>query len=149
MKALIVYDSAYGNTEKIANSIGASIDGDVRVMHASKVNPSEMESVELLVVGAPTYGGRPTPPVKEFIDKLAKDSLKGINIATFDTRLPNRWVKIFGFAAGKIAKSLKEKGGNLLASEGFFVISGKGPLKEGEIERAADWTKRIVVEKDR
>jgi len=148
MKALIVYDSAYGNTEKIANSIGAEISSDVKVVHASKVDSPDLESVELLIVGAPTYGGRPTPPVKGFIDKLAENSLKGISVAAFDTRLPQRWVRIFGFAAGKIAKSLKAKGGNLRGSEGFFVVGGKGPLREGELERAASWAKQIVKSKD-
>ena len=32
MKALIVYDSMYGNTEKIAKSIGGAITGGVKVL---------------------------------------------------------------------------------------------------------------------
>jgi len=144
MKVLIIYDSAHGNTEKIASSIGSAISGDIKVAHVLKVDPSELKSVDLLIVGSPTYGGRPTPPVKELIYKLDKNSLDGKSVAAFDTRLPHRWVKIFGFAAQKIAKSLKAKGGNLLASEGFFVMGGNGPLKEGELERAASWAKRIV-----
>ncbi len=149
MKALIIYDSVHGNTEKIANSIGAGIAGDVKVLRASKTYPSELKSVELLIVGAPTYGGRPTPPVKEFIDRLEKDSLQGVEVAAFDTRIPQRWVKIFGFAAGKIAKSLKAKGGNPLGFEGFFVTGGKGPLREGESERATSWAKQITESKSR
>ncbi|MFC1866275.1 flavodoxin family protein [Chloroflexota bacterium] len=148
MKALIVYDSAHGNTEKIASSIGAAISGDVKVAHVLKVDPSELKSIEILIVGSPTYGGRPTPPVKELIYKLDKNTLNGKSVAAFDTRLPHRWVKIFGFAAGKIANSLEAKGGNLLASEGFFVMGGNGPLEEGELERAASWAKQIVKSKD-
>lgn len=145
MKVLIIYDSAHGNTEKIASSVGAAISGDVKVSHVLKVDSSELKSIELLIVGSPTYGGRPTPPIKELIYKLDKNSLKGKSVAAFDTRLPHRWVKIFGFAAGKIAKSLEAKGGNLLSSEGFFVMGGNGPLKEGEIERAASWAKQIAM----
>jgi DNA-binding CsgD family transcriptional regulator len=48
-------------------------------------------------------------------------------------------VGIFGYAAGKIAGSLKTKGGTLILSpEAFFVKGKEGPLKEGELERAAE-----------
>ncbi|UCE98178.1 MAG: flavodoxin family protein [Dehalococcoidia bacterium] len=144
MKTLIVYDSVYGNTEKIANSIGDAVTGDVKIMRAGEASISDIESIDILIVGAPTYGGRPTPPVKYFISNISAGALNGIDVMTFDTRLPARWVKIFGFAAGKIANSLKALGGNLQAVEGFFVLGGKGPLKEGEIERASDWAKKIV-----
>jgi len=148
MKTLIIYDSAYGNTEKIANAIGDGITGDAKVMQAAKASLSDLKSIDILIVGAPTYGGRPTPPVKDFINKLSMEDIKGIDVAAFDTRLPQRWVKIFGFAAGKIARNLKAKGGNLLGSEGFFVKGGKGPLMDGELERASNWAKQITKSKD-
>jgi len=55
---------------------------------------------------------------------------------------------VFGYAAGRIARNLKGKGGNLIASpEGFLVTSTKGPLKEGELERAAGWAKGMLENK--
>jgi flavodoxin I len=52
---------------------------------------------------------------------------------------------VFGYAAGRIARNLKGKGGTLVASpEGFFVTGTKGPLREGELERAAGWAKGIL-----
>jgi len=145
MKALIVYDAVHGNTEKIAKSIGATITGDVKVLRSGEVDPSELESIDLLIVGSPTYGGRPTPAIRDFLNRISETSIKDINVTAFDTRLTARWVRIFGYAAGKIASSLKKKGGNLsLSPEGFFVKGGKGPLKEGEVERAASWVKGIV-----
>jgi len=145
MKALIVYDSVYGNTEKIARSIGSAITGDVKVLRAAEVNPSELESVDLLIVGSPTHGGRQTPAIQDFLNKVTKPVIKGISVAAFDTRFSTRLVKIFGYAAGRIAGSLKRKGGTLVASpEGFFVKSKEGPLKEGELERAASWAKEIA-----
>ena len=144
MKVLIVYDSAYGNTEKIAKSIGGAITGDVKVLRAGTVNPSELESIDLLIVGSPTQGGRPTPAIQDFLNKVPKHSIKGITIAAFDTRFSTRWVGIFGYAAGRIANSLKRNGGTLIASpEAFFVKGKEGPLKEGELERAASWAKEI------
>jgi len=51
----------------------------------------------------------------------------------------------FGYDAPRIARSLERSGGNLLAPpEGFVVLGMKGPLKEGELERAAGWAKGIA-----
>ena len=148
MKALIVYDSTYGNTEKIARSIGGAITGDVKILRTGEVNPSDLESIDLLIVGSPTYGGRPMPAMLDFLNNIPESAVKGTSVAAFDTRLSARWVKIFGFASGKIAGSLKAKGGTLiLPPEGFFVKGARGPLKEGELERSAAWAKEIVKNK--
>ncbi len=150
MKALIIYDSVYGNTEKIARAIAGAITpfGEVKVLRVGEVNPSELGSIDLLIVGSPTQGGKPTPAVQEFLSKIPTNALKNIGVAAFDTRLSGRLVGIFGYAAGKIADSLKRNGGALIASpEGFFVKGREGPLKEGELERAADWAKGILESK--
>jgi flavodoxin I len=147
MKALIVYDSVYGNTEKIARAIAGALapSGEVKVLRAGEVNPSELVSLDLLIVGSPTQGGRPTKAILDFLNKLPEPAVKGVNVAAFDTRFTTKLVAIFGYAAGKIAGSLKTKGGALiLPPEAFFVKSKEGPLKEGELERAAGWAKRIV-----
>ena len=145
MKALIVYDSTYGNTEKIAKAVGAALTGEVKVLRAGEVNPTELNSYDLLVFGSPTYGGRPMPSVVELLDKIPESTVKGKNIAVFDTRIAMKLGKLFGFAADKIAKSLKEKNINLVVpAEGFIVTGKEGPLKDGELERAANWTKKLV-----
>ena len=150
MKALIVYDSVYGNTEKIARAIGEAItpSGEVKVLRAGEANPSELASIELLIVGSPTHASRPTPAIQDILNKVPKLSLQGINVAAFDTRISTKLVGVFGYAAGRIARNLKRKGGTLIASPvGFFVTGGKGPLKEGELERAAAWAKGILESK--
>ena len=145
MKALIVYDSTYGNTEKIAKAIGAALTGEVKVLRAGEVNPAELNAFDLLVIGSPTYGGRPMPSVAELLNKIPESAIKGKNIAAFDTRIPTKLAKIFGYAADRIAKNLKEKGVNLVVQgEGFFVNGKEGPLKEGELERASSWAKGLV-----
>lgn len=145
MKALVVYDSVFGNTEKIARAIGGAVDGDVKVIRADGVNPADLESLDLLVVGAPTQGGRVTKPVRDFLNSIDEKVVEGINAAAFDTRSSTKWVGIFGYAAGRIGKSLQKIGANLVADpEGFFVTGTQGPLKEGEEERAAVWIKGIV-----
>jgi flavodoxin len=143
MKVLIVYDSVHGNTEKIAKAIGNAVAGEVH--HVGEVNISELDAFDLIVVGSPTHGGRPTPEIRGFVNEAPAPALKGAKVAAFDTRLPARWVRIFGFAAGKIGDILTRKGGDLAASpEGFFVEATEGPLKEGERERAAGWAERII-----
>jgi len=110
-KALIVYDSIYGNTEKIARAIAGALtpSGEVKVLRPGEVNPSELESVDLLVVGSPTQGGRATPAIQEFLSKIPSNALKNVSVASFDTRFSTRLVGIFGYAAGKIADSLKKR----------------------------------------
>jgi len=149
VKVLIVYDSVYGNTEKIAKAIGGAINSEVKVLHVNEANPSELKTIDLFIVGSPTQGGRPTPAIRDFLNKVPEPSLQGINVAAFDTRISTKLVWVFGYAAGRIAGNLKGKGGTLVSSpEGFFVKSSKGPLREGELERAAGWAKGLLKSKE-
>ncbi len=146
MKALIVYDSTWGNTELIAGAVAAGLEpaGEVKVARADAVTATDLEAVDLLVVGAPVQGGRPTNPVQDFLGRL-RELRRGTRAAAFDTRLGMRWVGIFGFAAPRIADALQAKGGTLAAGpEGFIVMGKQGPLKDGEIERATAWGGRLA-----
>jgi flavodoxin I len=145
MKTLVIYDSAYGNTEQIAKAIGGAINGNTKVLRISEVTPVELKGLDLLIVGSPTQGGRPTKPIQDLLASVPEGAFKGMNVAAFDTRFSTKLVGIFGYAAGKIGDSLKKKEGNLKAPpEAFFVKGSKGPLKEGEIERAAKWAKELA-----
>jgi len=144
MKILVIYDSVYGNTEKIAKAIGAAMAGEVRVARVGEADASGLAGVELLVVGSPTIGGRPTQPVQDLLASLPETDLKGIKVAAFDTRYDGRFVKLFGFAAEKISASLTAKGGKLTSPPQPYIVTGKtGPLKGGELDRAASWAKEI------
>jgi flavodoxin len=146
MNILIVYSSVYGNTEQIAKAIANSLNplGNVKLVRADQANPSELESIEILIVGSPTQAGRPTTAIKEFLSKIPAGALKNIGVAVFDTRMDIFFTKLFGYAAPRIAESLKEKDGHLvLQPEGFIVKGKEGPLKPGELERAASWAKGI------
>jgi len=150
MKALIVYDSVYGNTEEIARAVAGALtpSGEVKLLRVGEANPSEFASVDLLVVGSPTQGGRATPAIQEFLGKIPANALKNVSVTSFDTRVKIIVARVFGYAAGRLADSLKDKGGHIAAPpEGFIVKGGKGPLKEGELERAASWAKGILESK--
>jgi len=156
LKTLIIYDSIFGNTEKIAQAIGNSLSSreNVETLRVSDVKPEQLIGLELLIVGSPTRVFKPTKAITDFLNKIPLNVLKGVQVAAFDTRIStvdvnsrflNILVKMFGYASGPIAYKLKKKGGSMIIRpEGFFVKDSKGPLKDGELERAEDWAKLII-----
>ena len=155
MKAMVIYDSVFGNTEQVAREIGNSLDSqeNVEILRVSSTKPDQLTGLELLFVGSPTRGFRPTEGISNFLKRIPADGLEGIKVAAFDTRISINdikssilrfLVKMGGYAAKPIADRLQKKGGDLIVPpEGFFVNGTKGPMKEGELERAAEWTKQI------
>lgn len=155
MKALIVFDSLYGNTEKVAQAIakGLKTKAAVEVKDLQKVKVEELKGLDLLVIGTPTHGGQPTPAMQAFLKQLPKEVLQLTKIACFDTRIVAEdvgfWlkilIKVIDYAAPKMVKTLKAKGANMvLAPEGFVVKGKEGPLKPGELERAEAWGSVIL-----
>ncbi len=161
MKALVVYDSKYGNTAKIAEAIGVVLgtSGDVKVLHVDLVKLNSWAGLDLLIVGSPTQSFNATAAIMTMLKELPSRALLGVKTAAFDTRFPKReikkipalafFVKLWGraaFADKHIASLLKKKGGEpAVPSEGFYVGGVEGPLLQGEIERAADWAERILA----
>lgn len=155
MKALVIYDSVFGNTEKIAQAIGNGLgaQAEVRTLAVAQATPEQFHSVDLLVIGSPTRGFRPTEEITNLLKLLSKNQLEGQKAASFDTRIALETiessalrfiVKSGGYAANHIAKTLKGKGARLLiAPEGFLVTGEQGPLKDGEMERAAQWAAEL------
>ncbi|RIK37383.1 MAG: hypothetical protein DCC55_24455 [Chloroflexi bacterium] len=157
MNTLVVYDSAYGNTEKVARAIAEAFAPPhaVTVLRAGETNATALESIDLLIVGSPTQGGRPTPAIQEFVNQIPSGALADVNVAAFDTRISAQergiglriLMRLLGFAAGRIANSLQAKGGRLAAPpEGFIVEDKEGPLREGELERAAGWAVNTMAQ---
>jgi flavodoxin len=156
MKALIIYDSFFGNTQKIAETIAKSMDskGTVPVIKVADVKPDDLLHLDYLLVGSPTRAFQPTQAITKLLKSIPSGGLKGTKVAAFDTRISIEdtpvailkfFAKIFGYAANPILKILVKKGGiPSLPPEGFFVKDSEGPLKEGELEKAAAWAKRIV-----
>jgi flavodoxin I len=147
MKTLVIYDSVYGNTERIAQVIAEVIPGEVQVRRVGQVAAADWEACDLLVVGSPTHGALPTEAVQGLIERIGPPARAAARAATFDTRLTwpflERWG---GFAAPKMATALQEKGWTLAGAPGGFFVRGlkKGPLKRGEVERAEAWAKGLV-----
>ena len=146
MSAIVIYDSLYGNTEQIAKAIGRGFGEDTKVIKVGDAKIEDIAPYHFVIIGSPTQGGRQTVAVKEFLEKLPAEALKEKRLAAFDTRLKNIFVKMFGYAAPRIEAAIKQKGGNATAQpQGFFVKSTKGPLLEGEEERATAWAKAVAA----
>ena len=163
MKVLIVYDSAFGNTEQIARAMGdalrspddAGIVHDANIVRAGSARPDQLKGLDFLIVGSPTQGFRATEAMTQFLAGIPDRALNGVKVAAFDTRFSIEDTKNFalrlllkkgGFAAKPIAEVLVKKGGELIVPpEGFIVKDKKGPLKQGELERAAAWARQVVA----
>ncbi len=158
MKAMVAYDSMFGNTRKIAEAIGEALgpQEDVEIVQVGEVKPEQLAGLTLLIVGSPTQRFSPTGATTRFLKGIPKNGLEGVKVAAFDTRFPESqieririlafFVRIFGYAAKPIADRLEGRGGELaVPPEGFYVSDTKGPLLDGELERAADWAKQIIA----
>jgi flavodoxin len=157
MKAIVVYDSFFGNTEKIARAIGNSLGkkNEVGMFPVGQADPGKLSGLDLLVVGSPTRGFRQTAAINALFKRIPANGLKGVKVAAFDTRISTNDIKsaimrfmvnLFGYAARPISVRLKKKGGELIIPpEGFLVDDTEGPLKEGELVRAAKWAKQILT----
>ncbi len=157
MKAIVIYDSQFGNTEKIAQAVRDALSdtAETRLMRASSVAPRDLMAADLLVVGSPTQRFHAT----ELVDRFLKGaSLHGIRAAAFDTRFDMNdvdsrtlrlAVKVAGdsaYAAPRIAAVLEKAGATMVAApEGFIVTDTEGPLRDGELERAAEWARRLLT----
>lgn len=145
MNVLVVYDSVYGNTERIAQIVAGRLAelGDARADLASEVAVESLSSVDLVVVGGPTQGWRATPPIVNFVARIGAQAANRLMWATFDTRY-ERSVLLTGSAARRLAKQLRRLGAELLVPpESFFVTATEGPLQVGEEERAAAWAAQL------
>jgi flavodoxin len=159
MKALVVYDSVFGNTAKIGEAIASALGSppEVRILKVSEASPEQLTVVDLLVVGSPTRGFRPTPATMKLLKSMPQGGLKGVRVAAFDTRFTEEAINrvrilallasIFGYAAKPTLKRLAKKGGQAAAPpEGFYVADTEGPLLDGELERAAAWADSIKLQ---
>jgi hypothetical protein len=162
MRAFVVYESMYGNTEQVAEAIGQALSttGDVTVVDVASAPASLPDGVDLLVVGGPTHafgmsraatrqqalatGGRATDleaGIREWLGALHVGS-PAPAAATFDTRV--KVPLLPGSAANAAGRVLRQLGLSMQARESFYVVDQQGPLRDGELERAAAWGRSLA-----
>jgi flavodoxin len=143
MRACVVFDTRYGNTEKIARSFETGlIEADIQTVcvNAKDVAVDSLKQYELICVGGPTEGFTASKPMKEFLGKLKAIDLSGKYGFAFDTKLDSRFS---GSAAKFIEKELSNLSLRIIApreSAMVFSLKERGSiagarLKEGEEKR--------------
>lgn len=147
MNAVVVYDSQYGNTERIAQAIADTLCmyGPTTAIRLDPVHPASLRGIDLLVVGCPTQGFRATPVMASLLDRISPEAQTNLAVACFDTRF-HGWLWQHS-AAMVMARQLQTKGVELLVPpESFFVNAMKkeGPLLPGELGRAEVWAHKLA-----
>ena len=164
MKAIVVYESVFGNTHAIAEVVAEGL-GGVPVLSVREAVERDGD-VDLLVVGGPTHAhGLATdrsrhvavdhahegadvepeatdePGLRSWLGDLRFTT--GSPAAAFDTRADGVPL-LTGSAARGIARRLRHHGFDVLATESFLVKGTEGPLKPGELERARAWGEKLA-----
>jgi menaquinone-dependent protoporphyrinogen IX oxidase len=157
MKAIVVYESLWGNTAAIARAIAEGIGPEARALSTAEATAVVTADADLIVAGAPLHAFRlstdkirdtlstkkdekaPTPPnlshpsMRTWLASIPKGKGKA---SAFETRF--KWSP--GGAAGSIMGGLKRAGYSKAAKPRKFLVAGiYGPLKNGEVERAKAW----------
>ena len=148
-KAIVVYESKYGNTRLVAETI---IEGmrevsgvEVALNELKEVDLSRLIDFDAILVGSPNHMGRQTRGIRKFIDELGKLKLEGKLAAVFDTYLGGDFEK----AVKKIEKQITEKAPGLkLVTPGLSIrVKGtKGPIADGELPKCKQFGTRIAAQ---
>jgi len=162
MKSLVVYESSFGNTQRIARTVAdaLSVEGEVTLLSVDEPLPSLAE-FDLLVIGAPTHvhGLSSRRSRKGALDQQGRTGDVGMGargwlerlpllgrppVAVFDTRA-HKPELLVGSAAHGIVHRLRRRGYRVVAEpESFFVDGTPGPLEDGELERAEEWGRTLA-----
>lgn len=139
MKTLVIYDSFFGNTKQVADAVAAQLGAET--IKCNDVNKDILSQFELIIVGSPIRGWRPSENTMKLLNSLSVGALNGIKATAFDTRVR---LFIHGDAKEAIVKKLNKLGAEIITpAEAFYVTGSEGPLEKNELERAALWAAGI------
>jgi len=134
-KAIVLFDTKFGNTERIAKALALGIEKqgiDVDCVNVENVQIDKLSEYDLIAIGGPTHGFGMSEPTKRFIKKLESLNLRNKSAFAFDTKTGSRF---WGSAAKGIEKRLKKLGLNVVKPYASAIVKGlKGPL-EDDMER--------------
>jgi len=154
MKGIVVYDTSYGNTKKIAETIAETLKESGIEVDLFDVKDVKLSSKDysFLVLGSPTKFGTMSFAIRFFLGKVKSEEWMNKPFAAFDTENPENIERARNenkewSAAEKIAERLRDKKMNqLLPVLKAAVLGQKGPLVEGEIERTKEYANRLAIE---
>ncbi len=132
---MVVYDSVFGNTERVAKALATGLESggvDVNIVKVDAVKSDELANVDLLCVGSPTHAWNASKPTQEFLERLKTEALPGKKAFAFDTKMKSR---LAGDAGGKIERKLKDAGLIIAKHSESAIVKGReGPLEENAEE---------------
>jgi len=168
MKAVVVFESMYGNTHAVADRVAAGLRShfDVVTVPVGQATPEVLSDADLLVVGGPTHvhsmsrmstrkaaaqavgkaPGLALEPdatgtgLREWFDLTTP---RAPMAAAFDTRLHGPGA-LTGRAGKGIARRLRRLGCELVAPPVSFFVNKHEALCDGERERAHTWGDAIA-----
>jgi hypothetical protein len=169
MRAVVVYESMYGNTHVVADHIGAGLRSrfEVVVSSVEDADDAGIADADLLVVGGPTHAHGMTSAMtrKSAVEAAAKDAdldldadaegpglrdwlselpkRDGARAAAFDTRI-DAPAALTGRASKGIARRLRHHGFELVTDPESFLVDKHSHLLDGEDERARSWANAIA-----
>ena len=170
MRAVVVYESMYGNTHLIADAVGAGLRTacEVRVLPVSQARPEVIAGADLVVVGGPTHlHGMSRTSTRKAAVKAADKPVGGLTVepdalgpglrdwfgwlgrypvraAAFDTRVHGP-AALTGRAAKGVARLLREHGFDVVAEPESFLVTKQDRLEPQETARARDWGVRLAA----
>lgn len=165
MKALVVYESLFGNTEQVARAIttGLSRHMEVELREVADAPAAITEFLDLVVVGGPTHAFSMSRPntredairqgathghrelgIREWLEHLHAGP-HSETVATFDTKV-DRVKHLPGSAAKGAARAARKRGYAPAMTQSFYVADVEGPLREGELDRAEAWGEQLAAE---
>lgn len=131
-KAIVLFDTKFGNTEKIAKALALGMEKqgiNVDCINVENAQIDKLSEYDLIAIGGPTHGFGMSAPMKTFIKKLENLNLRNKSAFAFDTRTGSRF---WGSAAKGIEKRLKGIGMVIVKPRSSAIVKGlKGPLQEG------------------
>lgn len=147
-RVIVIYESKYGNTKLVAETIAEGIRGvegvEASVKDIKNTDLSQIGEFDAILIGSPNHIGRAAKGIREFIDNLGELNLEGKWAAAFDTYLGNDFEK----AVKKMEKQISEKVPNLkLAAPGLSIRVNrmKGPIAEGEISKCKEFGNKVAT----
>jgi hypothetical protein len=157
MKAIVVYESYWGNTASVARAIAEGLGPEAKAMSTAEAKGEALAGVGLIVAGSPIIAFS-LPTEKTRRDMAAKPDKKAPSPPDLSHPLMRTWIEGLppgsgraaafetgfklspGGSAAKILKLLEDRGYKPVAKkQRFLVESSFGPMKEGELDQAKAW----------
>lgn len=147
MKTLLLYDYVSGAARQLARAMSSKFGehGSVQAIPFTQAWGLDVVNADILVIGGPTQHRSISPVLKEWLEQLPHGALDGMPTAVFDTRYLHIQSS-HDLAAERLAQALQRMGVTLLVPPAsFFVVDREGTLAKGELARAVEWARVVIL----